>query len=313
MDQSTLTRRELLGTSTALSLTTITAYAAPEPTPKEPFGYSLNTSTISGQKLSLIEEIDIAAKAGYQGFEPWTRELDAFVKSGGSLKDLGKRISDRGLKVESSIGFFEWVVDDDLRRARRLEEAKRNMDNVKQIGGKRIAAPPVGATDQANLHPLRAAERYGDLLKVGLDIGVVPQVEVWGFSKSISRLGEAMMIAVECGRPEACVLADVYHLHKGGSEFQGLKLVGGPSLGIFHVNDYPEKPGRAELKDEHRVYPGDGVAPWNTMLRDLYNLGFRGMLSLELFNRDYWKQDALLVATTGLEKLRVVVRKAFAG
>jgi hypothetical protein len=44
----------------------------------------------------------------------------------------------------------------------------------------------------------------------------------------------------------------------------------------------------------------------------MYETGFRGMLSLELFNRDYWKQDALTVAKTGLEKTQASVRKALA-
>ena len=48
------------------------------------------------------------------------------------------------------------------------------------------------------------------------------------------------------------------------------------------------------------------------MLRTLYDTGFRGMLSLELFNRDYWKQDVLTVAKTGLAKTRAAVRKALA-
>ena len=45
------------------------AEAAEQPArPKnEPFGYCLNTSTIRGQKLPLVEEIEIAAKAGYTG------------------------------------------------------------------------------------------------------------------------------------------------------------------------------------------------------------------------------------------------------
>ena len=34
--------------------------------------------------------------------------------------------------------------------------------------------------------------------------------------------------------------------------------------------------------------------------------------SLELFNRDYWKQDPQTVARTGLEKMRAIVRSAFA-
>jgi sugar phosphate isomerase/epimerase len=313
MNRDGLTRRQWLGAAAGVGVAAATAEAETEPPtpPREPFGYSLNTSTISGQKLSLIEEIEIAAKAGYQGFEPWTRELDAYVKGEGSLKDLGKRIHDHGLKVEDAIGFFEWVVDDDSRRRKGLEEARRCMDMVQQIGGKRIAAPPFGATDRTDVVLLRAAERYAELLEIGLKIGVTPQVEHWGFSKTISHLGEAVLVALECGRPEGCVLADVYHLHKGGSGFSGLGRVGGAALGIFHVNDYPSSPGRADITDAHRVYPGDGVAPLGPLLRDLYAIGYRGMLSLELFNRDYWKQDAALVARTGLEKLRAVVRAAF--
>jgi sugar phosphate isomerase/epimerase len=44
------------------------------------------------------------------------------------------------------------------------------------------------------------------------------------------------------------------------------------------------------------------------MLRELRRIGFQGVLSLELFNREYWKQDALAVARTGLDKMRAVVR-----
>ena len=60
------------------------------------------------------------------------------------------------------------------------------------------------------------------------------------------------------------------------------------------------------LRDEHRIYPGDGIAPLTDLLRDLRAIGFRGMLSLELFNREYWKQDPLEVAKTGLAKMKAV-------
>ena len=170
----------------------------------------------------------------------------------------------------------------------------------------------MGATKQTDLNLLRAAERYRALLELGEQFGVVPQVEVWGFSTSLGRLGEAALVAIESGHPKACVLADVYQLHKGGSEFGGLKQLSGVALQIFHMNDYPATPGRATITDAFRVYPGDGVAPLKTMLRDLYGAGFRGVLSLELFNESYWKQDALLVARTGLEKMKAVVRASMA-
>src|SRR6202011_4456505 len=113
-------------------------------------------STISGQKLDLVEIVEIAAKAGYTALEPWIRELDQHVKNGGSVKELGKRIRDKGLSVESVIGFFEWIVDDDDKRKKGLEEARRNLELVQQLGGKRLAAPPIGATKQSDLNLRKA-------------------------------------------------------------------------------------------------------------------------------------------------------------
>ena len=153
------------------------------------FHYCFNTSTIRGQKLSIVEEIDIASQAGYQAIEPWINEIEAYVQQGGSLPDLKKRISDCGLTVESAIGFAEWIVDDEGQRRKGLERARRDMEMVRQIGGTRIAAPPSGATKES-INPLRAAERYRALLEIGEKIGVTPQVELWGFSRSLNRLGE---------------------------------------------------------------------------------------------------------------------------
>ena len=306
-----MSRREWLGGASSAAILGLAAnagFAAPVQANRDPFVYSLNTSTIRGQNLSIEEEVAIAAKAGYQAIEPWISELDQYVQKGGRLPDLRRRIQDAGLRVENAIGFCEWIVDDNGQRRKALEEARRTMDLVQQIGGRRLAAPPFGATKQNDLSVPCAAERYRALLEVGDKIGVVPQFELWGFSASFSRLGECANLAIESGHPQACILADVYHLHKGGSGFAGLRLLSPAALQVFHMNDYPAKPARAEITDAHRVYPGDGVAPLVSVLRDLRRNGFRGVLSLELFNRDYWKQDALKVAQTGLEKMRAVAR-----
>ncbi|MFQ5730495.1 MAG: sugar phosphate isomerase/epimerase family protein [Planctomycetaceae bacterium] len=315
--QPAISRRDVLTAAGAAAVglagKTVVADRVPKTTDgvaaKTRFRFCLNTSTIRGQKKPLEQEVDIAAKAGYSGIEPWIREIRDYVRRGGKLKDLKKRIADAGLTVESAIGFARWIIDDDRQRTKSLEDARRDMDLLQQIGGRRIAAPPTGATRQSNLDLLKAAERYGELLKIGSKIGVTPQLEVWGFSRSISRLGEAMHVAVESGRPEACLLPDVYHLYKGGSHFAGLELIHGNAIHVFHVNDYPADPPRAKINDADRVYPGDGVAPLAQVVRTLVRTGFQGALSLELFNRDYWKQDATAVAKTGLAKMKAVVEK----
>jgi 2-keto-myo-inositol isomerase len=285
---------------------------ASDPPQADSFLLGLNTSTLRGHKLSIVEEIAIAEKAGYRGMEPWIDELERHAASGGSLEDLGKRFRDAGIAIESAIGFFEWIVDDASRRNKGLEAARRSMDLVHRIGGKRLAAPPVGATDRPMTDLPRIAERYRTLLELGDQIGVVPEVEVWGPSKTLGRLGEAAYVAIEAGHPKACILPDVYHLHRGGSHFESIRLLGPSSIHVFHFNDYPAQPPREKLTDADRVYPGDGVAPLKPLLRDLAAGGFRVMLSLELFNRAYWKQDPLTVAQTGLQKMKAVVQSSLA-
>jgi sugar phosphate isomerase/epimerase len=272
--------------------------------------FSLNMSTIRGQKLSVPQQVDLAAKAGYDAIEPWLNELNKYVQDGGSLSDLRKRIADHGLKVPSAIGFAEWIVNDDAKRQAGLETAKRDMDLIRSIGGTHIAAPPAGATRDTNVNLFDAAQRFRALLDLGVSMEVVPQLEVWGFSTTLSKLGETLLVAAESKHPRSCVLLDVYHLHKGGSEFAGLRLLCGAAMNCFHMNDFPANPPRETIKDADRVYPGDGVAPLTPLLRDLFATGFSGTLSLELFNPEYWKQDALQVATTGLAKMEDAVAKA---
>ena len=313
-----LSRRQLLAAAGGLATAAAASAAMPTAAADAPAAaaapaqvrYCLNMSTVRGQKLSVPEQVDLAATAGYDAIEPWMGDLHGYVQGGGSVTDLRKRIADQGLVVASAIGFAEWIVEDDQRRAAGLETAKKDMDLIAAIGGTHIAAPPAGATKDTNINLLKAADRYRVLLELGESLGVIPQIEVWGFSTTLSRLGETALVALESRHPRACMLLDVYHLHKGGSGFAGLPLVAGSALHCFHMNDYPSAPPRETIKDADRVYPGDGVAPLTQVLRDLFATGFRGTLSLELFNPEYWKQDAMLVARTGLEKMKKSVAKA---
>ena len=177
------------------------------------------------------------------------------------------------------------------------------MDLLAQVGCPHIAAPAAGATDQPHLDLRKAAERYAELYAIGQGVGVVPMVEVWGFSQCLTRLGEAALVAIESGCKNALILPDVYHLYKGGSPIDGLRLLSKSSVKVFHLNDYPGiEP--AKISDADRVYPGDGIAPLKQVFGVLREMNYDGVLSIELFNHDYWKEDALKVAKIALEKAK---------
>ena len=311
---SELTRRQLLNRAgVALGLAAAGPAVADAATgPDRPachrFRYSLNSGTIRGQKLGVAEEIEIAAKAGYDGIEPWTGDVAKFAESGGSLKDLRKRCQDLGLRVVSAIGFAQWIVDDDAQRAKGVEQLQRDMDLVAQLGGTHIAAPPAGANRAAKLDLDRVAERYRAILELGRKTGVVPQLEVWGSSANLSHAAEAAYVVAKAGHPDACVLLDAFHMYKAGVAPSAIRLFGRQVTHCFHMNDYPADPPRDTIKDANRIWPGDGIAPLKEILANLAGNHCDVVLSLELFNPDYWKLPALEVARTGLAKMKAVAQ-----
>jgi sugar phosphate isomerase/epimerase len=184
---------------------------------------------------------------------------------------------------------------------------KSEMDLLAQIDCKRTAAPPMGATQTPGLDLKKAAERYRTILELGDQTGVVPQLEMWGSSKNLSRVSEVMYVALESAHPSARVLLDVFHLYKGGSSIETLSLISPSSVEILHMNDYPAHFASAIITDADRVYPGDGVAPIKQIVKTLGKRDKPLVLSTEVFNKNYYAQDALLVAKTALEKMKKVV------
>lgn len=274
------------------------------------FRFGLNMSTIRGQELDAAAEIEIAGQAGYECIEPWFRKLNEYVSGGGSLDDLKKRVDDHGLTVESAIGFAKWIVNDPAERAAGFEEAKRDMDMIARLGGLRIAAPPVGVPKDEVVSLDDAADRYRALLELGDEMGVVPQVEMWGGNPIIGTVEKALYVAIRSGHAKACFLGDVYHTYKGGSSFESLLLMGPQALQTYHMNDYPADPSLAAIKDADRVYPGDGIAPLTQILKNFQSVGAYPVLSLELFNPTYWAMPALECAKVGLEKMKAAVAAA---
>jgi sugar phosphate isomerase/epimerase len=304
--RNTLKSLGLLATGTAIS----PSVALTQVPPKHKISYCLNVSTIRGQNIGFLKEFEITAKAGYSGIEIWIDPMQKYIESGGTGKELSKRAKDFGLTIENAIGFAPCIVDDEPTRARGIEQLKMEMGTLALAGCRRIAAPPMGAHQQPGLNPDKAAERYRHILEIGKNEGVVPHLEFWGASANLHNLAQALYIAAVADHPNARILPDVYHMYRGGSGWESLKLVAPEVIEIFHFNDYPAEPPRENLNDSHRVYPGDGVAPSKKVIREMLDKNAPVVFSLELFNRNYWEQDALEVAKTGLQKMKRLVEES---
>jgi len=273
------------------------------------FTFCLNTATIMGHKLGFVNELKTAAKAGFRSVEIWMNSLQQYLDSGGSIRDAAAIIGDLGLTIENCIGFSEWIVDDETRRNKAIEQLRREMDLLAGINCRRIAAPPMGATDGPVLDLKTVAERYRNILELGAQKGVIPQLELWGFSNNLKHVSEVAYVAIESGHPAAKVLLDVFHIFKGGSSIDTLHIVNPSGMEIFHMNDYPANLPPSQITDADRIYPTDGVAPLERILLLLSKPSKPLVLSFEVFNEKYYKQDPLLVTKTALQKMTALAER----
>jgi len=273
-----------------------------------PWPLCLDTATI--RPASLDEKIRIAAQTGFDAIEPWEGELHEHEQKGGSLKDLGKQIRDAGLYVPSVIGLWNAIPATRKEFDASLVDSRRRMRQAAAIGAEHIQVVPQPARPWQEFDPKWAADCYRELLDIGLnEYQINPALVFVQFLPGCARMGQAAAIAIDANHPKAKIIPDVFHMHIGHSGFEGLKHMRGDFFAIFQFNDAPADPPLANLKDEHRVFPGDGILPLVDILRDLKATGYAGCVSLELYNPEYWKRNLEEVAREGHDKTLAVIAK----
>lgn len=324
MREHKITRRKAIGSSLIASIAAVSGLAFKTDAQDKPFGYnlaskkklpfriSLNTSTISEYNLGADQQIDMVSKAGFDGIELWMRDVMKFVDAGGKVEHLREKLQSGGLVLENMIGFAAWCSDDPAERTKAIDQLRNEMILTAGLGGKYIAAPVLGI-DALDCTKFDAyAQRYEAILNLESETGVTPILEIWG-AGALNNLADCAHIVIATGHPKATMLLDFYHLYRGGSDWDTLDCINGKRLPLIHMNDYPANPAREVLTDAHRVLPGEGVCPFQDILPKLYLAGFRGGLSVELFNREYWAtMDAESMLKNSYEKTYAVVENALA-
>jgi len=267
---------------------------------------AVNASTIRGYKLSLKEQVKAAVAAGCRGYEPWMKDVHA-AKAAGEFAEVLEIARDGGLSFVNGIAFGQWANPDAAVRAAGIEETKRDMAALAEMGCPCIAASMFGLQKPGSPHLTAPviAERYIQVLELGRQMGVKPLLEYWGHSVNMCRLEDALEVLKHVDGDGNAVLADVYHTYRGGGSLETLRQLKPAQLPVLHVNDYPSAKPRTALVDADRVWPGDGVAPWGTVFAALDAAGLDPWLSVEVFNPSYWQ-------STPVDTLRTAMRKAAA-
>ncbi|MEI7781761.1 MAG: sugar phosphate isomerase/epimerase [Planctomycetota bacterium] len=261
---------------------------------RSPWPLCLDTATIRPQ--SIEDKIRLAAKHGFDGLEPWEHELSDYEKQGGSLDDLGKRIRDAGLFVPSVIGLWKALPATDAEFEENLPACRERMRQARAIGARHVQVIPwfewPKITPAGTLNRRTVAGYYRRILEIGLrDYDLQPAFVFLEFVHDLRTIDHAVEVLQATDHPRAQTIPDTFHMHVGGTPVSDLSKLAGSAIGIFQIADAPANVPRQQLKDSHRVLPGDGVLPLVEALRQLRANGYTDAISLELYNRSFHDRD----------------------
>ena len=275
-----------------------------------PWPMCLDTTTLA-KELPLEKKIEFIAASSFDAMEPWDRELTAYEEAGGSLKDLGKSIRDKGLFVPSVIGLWGSLGNTKEDFESRLEEHHTRLRMIRDIGSEHVQIIPdlqkretftkdIGAWCYRRISEI-ALNEYG--LKTGIIfLNAVPQLKT---------LSDAVDVGMMSGWPDAKVIPDTYHNYHGGTEPNALRMLNPNSIAIFQFADSPAGLERQDTWcDPQRVLPGDGILPLVEQLKILYDIGYKGCVSLELYNPMYRKREPQEFLKEAHTKTLAVIKQA---
>jgi 4-hydroxyphenylpyruvate dioxygenase len=266
--------------------------------PALPLPKSIATVCLSG---TLPDKLEAIAAAGFQGVEIFENDLLTFD---GSPAEVGRQCADLGLAVTIFQPFRDFEAMPEPQRARNLDRAERKFDTMQALGTDLVlvcsniqaAALDDPARAAADLHEMaeRAARRS---LRVGYE------ALAWG--RHVRRWRQAWDIVRQADHPALGLILDSFHTLALGDDLTGLaEAMPAEKLVFVQLADAPRLEMDALSLSRHfRIFPYQGELPVATFLRDVLAAGYRGPLSLEIFNDEFRAAPVRRTARDGLRSL----------
>lgn len=258
------------------------------------------------QTADLATDIRIAGQAGYNVIELRDDKLDQFLMHG-SLDDVRRMLREANVEAWTINAISLIGVGGAAGREQVVAHCRKLSRYAQAIGCPWVLGVP-GPTEgrtktQVMSDTIAAVEEMAD---AAAEFGVGLAFEFMGFPWAAVRdVAGAWAIVQQAKRPNLGIIVDTAHFYAGGSTLESLREVAPERLVVLHINDV-EDVAKPDITDGHRLYPGDGVIPLQDILAAARASEWNGVLSVELFREEYWRQDPLAVAREAKAKTLAV-------
>ncbi len=267
-------------------------------------------STMCIDTASIEAKIEAISIAGFSSIELWYKDIEK-----NNLPKIKKLLNEFNLKVPELCKLEGWFEEDGTlmgvpnKIEKIYDECKKRLEVAADLNSEYIVALP-SRNDRGFFAPIeKGAERYHKLLEIGKEFNVKPTLEFIGQSSQIYNIKTALDFINLVNHTDSTLIIDVFHIWRGGDEIKEFEKVPLNLISLLHLHDVSDEYTRDQYKDRHRIMPGDGILNLKKFLEIANKKGFKGDVSLGVYNHSNWKKDPYEVAQEGFEKMRNLMKQ----
>ncbi|AKZ59360.1 putative 4-hydroxyphenylpyruvate dioxygenase [Streptomyces ambofaciens ATCC 23877] len=247
---------------------------------------SIATVSLSG---SLTEKLTAASLAGFDGVEIFENDL---LASPLTPEEIRARCADLGLTIDlyQPLRDIEALPEDEFARA--LRRARHKFELMRRLGADTVlvcsSVSPYAVDDDA-----LAAEQLSRLAGLAEEHGVRVAYEALAWGRHVSTYDHAWRVVEAAGHPALGTCLDSFHILSRGSDPKGIEDIPGEKIFFLQLADAPLLAMDVLQWSRHyRCFPGQGGFDVAGLLRHVLRAGYRGPLSLEVFNDVFRQSEA---------------------
>ena len=259
-----------------------------------------STATVSiagdlGEKLAAI------AKAGFDGIEIFEQDFISFDLS---PTDVRKMVADNGLEITLFQPFrdFEGLPEGPLRQ-RAFSRARHKFDLMCELGTDLMLI--CSSVHPAGLGGIdRCADDFRELGEIANSYGVRVGYEALAWGRFINDHRDAWEVVRRADHENVGLILDSFHTLGRKLDPDSIRTIPGDRIFFVQLADAPAIEMDLLYWSRHfRNMPGEGDLDLPSFMDALYATGYDGPLSLEIFNDEFRRGDAEMVARDGHRSL----------
>ena len=258
---------------------------------------SIATVSIGG---SLDEKLRAIAAAGFDAVEIFENDFTCFD---GSARDVAKMCGDLGLGICALQPFRDFEGMPEPLRTRGFRRIEKKFDLMQELGTdlllvcSNVSPASLGGID-------RAADDFRELGEQANARGLRVGFEALAWGRHVSDYRDAWEIVRRADHKSIGIILDSFHTLAPSFPVAAIRAIPGDRIFLVQLADAPQLDLDVLSWSRHfRCFPGQGNLAIRDFMQAVDVTGYKGPLSLEIFNDQFRAQSTKEFAIDGMRSL----------